>query len=200
MKSRTTAAGLAVAAGSAALIIATASYGLGAGLVVGVAAGAAVALVPAETGLRKIAGLLTGILVGMAGYALRAGILPDSAGGTVVGVTAVLVVLTLISMLTRGRVPLWASLMGLAAIAGAYETLHIVDFAGLFANLPVAAAATLLATAVGFTAAAVFAPGASVPGASDPAEAELPADDASTADAGIADSPAEVTERQPVLA
>lgn len=192
MKTRTTAAGLAVAAGSAALIIATASYGLGAGLIVGIAAGAAVALVPAETGLRKIAGLLTGILVGAAGYALRAGILPDSAAGTLIGVTAVLLVLTLISLVSRGRVPLWTSLIGLAAIAGSYETLHILDFAGLFANLPVAAAATLLATAVGFTAAALFTPAAPLQGAGDPAPApahdELPADE----------SRVDTTERQPV--
>lgn len=184
MNARTTAAGLAVTAGAAALIVATASYGLGAGLLVGLAAGAAVGLVPAETGLRKIAGLLTGILVGIAGYALRAGILPDSVAGTLVGVTAVLLVLTLISLASRGRVPLWASLIGLAAIAGSYETLHIIDFAGLFANLPMAAAGTLLAAAVGFTAASLFAPSVPAQGSVEPvpahdelADAELPVDE-----------------------
>lgn len=159
MNPRTTAfAGLAVAAGSAALLASTSSVDLGAGVLVGTAAGASVALVPHETGARKIAGFLTGMAVAAGAYLLRAGMLPDSNAGAIIGIAATFLVITVISLITRGRTPMWASFAGVAAMAGAYEMLHILDFAGLMANLPMAAAGVLLASAVGFTAASLFVP------------------------------------------
>ena len=82
----TLAAGTAVTLGTAALIASTASYNLGAGILVGTAAGASVALVPGETGFRKIAGFLTGMVVAAGAYLLRAGALPDSALGAGIGI------------------------------------------------------------------------------------------------------------------
>lgn len=157
---KTLAAGSAVTVGAVALIVATAAYDLGAALLVGLAAGAAVALVPGETGTRKIAGFLTGILATAAAYALRAGLLPDSTMGAVIGIGVLFALLTVIAVVTNGRTPLWASLAGVAAMAGAYETMHILDFAGFFANVPMAIAGVLLASAVGFTAASFFGPSA----------------------------------------
>jgi len=69
----TLAAGTAVTLGTAALIASTASYNLGAGILVGTAAGASVALVPGETGFRKIAGFLTGMDAPIACQARRGG-------------------------------------------------------------------------------------------------------------------------------
>ena len=84
----------------------------------------------------------------------------------------------------RGLLRLLWGAFGLAAIAGSYETLHIIDFAGLFANLPMAAAGTLLAAAVGFTAASLFAPSVPAQGSVEPvpahdelADAELRVDE-----------------------
>ena len=155
---KTLAAGSAVTVGAIALIIATAAYDLGAALLVGLAAGALVALVPGETGTRKIAGFVTGILVTAAAYGLRAGVLPDSTLGAVIGIGVLLALVTLIAVATNGRTPLWASLAGVTAMAGAYETTHIVDFAGFFSNIPMAIAGVLLASAVGFTAASLVGP------------------------------------------
>ena len=165
MNRRTTAAaGLAVTAGTAALVASASSYDLGAGVLVGTAAGASVALVPTETPGRKIAGFLTGMAVAAGAYLLRAGLLPDSSMGALIGMVVAFAAVTVISILSNGRTPLWASfagvLVGIAAMAGAYEMLHILDFAGLAANLPLAATGVLLASAVGFTAASLFAPSA----------------------------------------
>ena len=161
MNRRTTAAaGLAVTAGTAALVASTSSYDLGAGVLVGTAAGASVALVPTETPGRKIAGFLTGMAVAAGAYLLRAGLLPDSSMGALIGMVVAFAAVTVISILSNGRTPLWASFAGIAAMAGAYEMLHILDFAGLAANLPLAATGVLLASAVGFTAASLFAPSA----------------------------------------
>ena len=162
MTSRTSTflAGIAVIIGAAALIFVAPAYDLGASLIVGLAAGAAVALAPAEKGARKIAGFLVGVVAAAAGYVLRAGLLPDSATGSMIGVSAVFLLITLVAVITRGRTPLWASFAGVAAMAGAYETVHLLDFAGLLVNLPIAVAGTLLASAVGFTAASLFTPSA----------------------------------------
>lgn len=159
MNRRTSAAaGLAVTAGTAALIVSTSSYDLGAGVLVGTAAGASVALVPSETPGRKIAGFLTGMAVAAGAYLVRAGLLPDSSVGALIGIGMAFALVTVISVISNGRTPLWASFAGIAAMAGAYEMVHILDFAGLLANLPMAAAGVLLASAVGFTAASLFAP------------------------------------------
>ena len=159
MNRRTTAAaGLAVTAGTGALILSTTSYDLGAGILVGAAAGASVALVPSESPGRKIAGFLTGMAVAAGGYLLRAGLLPDTALGALVGIAVAFALVTVIAVVSNGRTPLWASFAGIAAMAGAYEMLHILDFAALAANLPIAAVGVLLASAVGFTAASLFAP------------------------------------------
>ncbi len=173
MNPRTTAAtGLIVTLAAAALIASTASFSLGAGLIVGIAAGASVALVPSETGPRKLAGFLTGILVAAGMYVLRAGLLPDAMIGTLVAIVGLFAVITVISLISAGRVPLWASFAGVAAMAGAYETLHILDFAALMTNLPIALVSVLLASAVGFTAGSLFAPAKATQ-----ADAELTADD-----------------------
>ena len=92
------AAGTAVTLGTAALIASTASYNLGAGILVGTAAGASVALVPGETGFRKIAGFLTGMVVAAGAYVLRAGALPDSALGAGIGIAAAFALITVISV------------------------------------------------------------------------------------------------------
>ena len=194
----TLAAGTAVTLGTAALIASTASYNLGAGILVGTAAGASVALVPGETGFRKIAGFLTGMVVAAGAYLLRAGALPDSALGAGIGIAAAFALITVISVATRGRSPLWASFAGIAAMAGAYETLHILDFAGLMANLPVAAAGVLLASAVGFTAASLFAPATGRAGASSPEAGGAEVADSDEISA-IADLPATRDDREPVL-
>lgn len=205
MNTRTTAAaGLAVTAGAAALMATTASYDLGAAAAVGTAAGASVALVPGESGPRKIAGFVIGMAVAAGGYLLRAGMLPDSNLGTLIGISVTFLAITLIAVISRGRAPLWAAFAGAATMAGAYEMLHILDFAGLLANLPIAAAGVLLASAVGFTAASLFAPAAQAKAveparpahvaaeAADAAATEA-ADDVHTSASAVAD------DREPVL-
>lgn len=197
MNTRTTAAaGLAVTAGAAALIATTASYDLGAAAAVGTAAGASVALVPGESGPRKIAGFVIGMAVAAGGYLLRAGMLPDSNLGALIGISVTFLAITLIAVISRGRAPLWAAFAGAATMAGAYEMLHILDFAGLLANLPIAAAGVLLASAVGFTAASLFAQTKPVEPARPAADV---ADDAAVADADVADAAAVADDREPVL-
>jgi hypothetical protein len=149
---------LAVAATLVVLISAALDLDLESVALLGAALGAVVALVPDRSALERVAGFVAGFVVGFLGYVLRVTSLPDSAGGRAVAVGVVVLLCVAIAAATLGRVPLWSVLLGAASVAGAYEFTY-TEAPSQLPTTAVSTATTLLFNvAVGFAAAAVFAP------------------------------------------
>lgn len=117
----------------------------------GVALGGVVGLVPDRTLTWRIGGFLVGFAVAWVGYALRAGMLPDTAAGRAVTVFGVIVVLVVVAAVSGERVPLWAMLVGSAALVGAYEQTYAASPSLFLTDSPTAATTVLLAAALGVT-------------------------------------------------
>ena len=115
----------------------------------GVALGGVVGLVPDRTLTWRIGGFLVGFAVAWAGYAMRAGMLPDTAAGRAVVVFGVLVVLVAVAAVSAENVPLWAMLVGSAAMVGAYEQTYAASPSLFLTDSPTAATTVLLAAALG---------------------------------------------------
>jgi hypothetical protein len=161
----------------------------------GAALGAALGLVPGrDSSLGRAVGFFVGFLLGWGGYALRAGVLPDTGAGRAVAAFLVIAVLTGVCAATTGWVPLWCGLLGVAAIAGAYEYAFSIDPTAFTSQSLTAATTVLLAAAVGFLVGGV---GAAFFGADDEVPARQPRSSLPQArtgdDAGvqILDKPAE---------
>jgi hypothetical protein len=88
----------------------------------GLALGSVLGLVPGATPGGRIAAFATGFLAAWAGYAARAGFLPDTPIGRAIAAFAVVIIVTAVAAGTNGWAPLWAGLLGVGAIVGAYET------------------------------------------------------------------------------
>jgi hypothetical protein len=124
----------------------------------GAALGATLGLVPGhDNPFARAVGFLVGFVLGLIGYALRAGLLPDTGGGRALAAFIVIVVLTGVCAATLGWMPLWSGLLGVAAIAGAYEYAFGLDPTAFTSQSITAATTVLLAAAVGFLVGAVGA-------------------------------------------
>ncbi|WP_050760920.1 hypothetical protein [Aeromicrobium marinum] len=118
----------------------------------GVALGGAVGLVPDRSHTERVLGFVAGLLVAWAGYGARAGVLPDSDLGRAVALAGVVLAVTVVTVVSAGRLPLWSLLTGVAALAGAYEFTFTAN-TPLFTTESVSAVtAVLLAAAVGTVA------------------------------------------------
>lgn len=124
----------------------------------GAALGAVVALVPDRAPLFRALGFAAGFVVGVAGYALRAGLLPDTSFGRAVAALVVLLVLMGIAVATGTRVPLWSLLVGAAAMTAAYETTFMTTPSAFPYEGPTAATQMALAAGVGYLAASFLGP------------------------------------------
>lgn len=131
---------------------------------VGISAGAVVALVPDRSAAGRLVGFLVGFAAAWVAYLLRAGVLPDSLGGRIVAVVLVLVVCVVTAGATFNRVPLWATLVGAGAMVGAFEHLYAAAPPEVVANSVSAATALLMTSAVGFLVAAAVASPPTPPG------------------------------------
>lgn len=125
----------------------------------GVATGAVVALVPDRTPADRLIGFLVGFAASWLGYLVRAGFLPDTPAGHAVAVALVVVICTLVAGLSKGRVPLWSTLLGAAALAGTYETTYLEAPSQVLRTSLSSSTSVLLAVGMGFFAAALVAPG-----------------------------------------
>jgi hypothetical protein len=151
--------GLVLAVAAVLVVWLSAAFDLGLEPVVllGAALGAVVALVPDRTPLIRLAGFAGGFVAAWIGYFIRAALLPDTAGGRGVAVGLVVLLCVAIAAISMDRLPLWTTLLGTAALSGAYEF--------TFAAAPPEVASTSLSTAttllfsvaVGFLAAALVA-------------------------------------------
>ena len=141
----------------------------------GIAVGAVLALVPDGSPFVRLAGFAGGVVVTWVAYFLRAGVLPDTPGGRAVALGLVIALATGIAAVSFGRIQLWSTLLGAAALAGAYE-FSFADSPPEVATTSVIASTSLLFTAaLGFLVAAVFAPAGEQP--SEPREPRWPGSD-----------------------
>jgi hypothetical protein len=129
----------------------------------GVAAGAVVALVPDRTPLQRLVGFVAGFASAWIGYLLRAGALPDSIGGRAVTVGLVLLLCVVVAGLSANRVPLWSTLLGAVAMVGAYEYTYSAAPPEVTSTSVTAATALLMTAAVGYLAAALISPAGTNP-------------------------------------
>jgi len=124
----------------------------------GAALGAVVALVPDRAPLFRAIGFAAGFIIGIGGYALRAGLLPDTSFGRAVAALVVLLLLMGIAVATGTRVPLWSLLVGAAAMTAAYETTFMTTPSAFPYEGPTAATQMALAAGAGYLAASFLGP------------------------------------------
>ncbi|MBO0922154.1 hypothetical protein J1G42_15120 [Cellulomonas sp. zg-ZUI222] len=124
----------------------------------GAALGGALGLVPDRSAAERAGAFAVGFAAAWIGYLLRAAALPDAPSGRAVAVLVVLLVCLAVTAGTRGRLPLWAALLGAAAMAGSYESPYAADPSGFATTSPVFATAVLLTAAAGFVATALLGP------------------------------------------
>lgn len=124
----------------------------------GAALGAVVALVPDRAPLFRALGFAGGFLLAWAGYALRAGMLPDTSLGRALAALVVVLLLMGVALATGTRVPLWSLLTGAAAMSAAYETTFMITPSAFPYESPPAATQMALAAGVGYLAASFLAP------------------------------------------
>jgi hypothetical protein len=151
---------LAVAAVLVVLLSAALDLELESVALLGAALGAVVALVPDRTPLARLGGFAAGFVAAWIGYAVRAGFLPDTAGGRAAAVGLVILLCVGVTAATVDRLPLWSTLLGTAGLAGAYELTYAAAPPELLSTSLSTGTTLLLNVAVGFLVAAVVAPSA----------------------------------------
>jgi hypothetical protein len=149
---------LAVAAVLVVLVSSALDLQLESVALLGGALGAVVALVPDRTPFVRLGGFIAGFVAAWIGYVVRAAVLPDTAGGRAVAVGLVVLLCVGITAASMDRLPLWTTLLGTAALAGAYEFTFAAAPPELASTSVTTATTLLLNVAVGFLAAAIFAP------------------------------------------
>jgi hypothetical protein len=173
---------LAVSAMVVVLVSSSLDLDLESTALLGAALGAVVALVPDRTPALRLGAFAAGFVVSWVGYVVRAAFLPDTTGGRAVAVLLVVLLCVAVTAASRERLPLWGTLLGTAALTGAYE----FTFAAAPPELPstsVSTASTLLLNvAVGFFAASVLAPAAPARVREDREQAQKPARNAGVRD------------------
>jgi hypothetical protein len=150
----------------------------------GVALGAVVALVPDRSPLMRLVGFLAGVGIAWVGYLLRAGVFPDSTGGRAVTVALVLGLCVVVAAASLGRIPLWATFTGAAAMAGAYEYTFAAAMPEVLTTSPSAATGLLMTAGVGFALVSLLTPRDAQPAAAPHREQpdRKPANDATALD------------------
>ena len=153
-------AGLILALAAALVMWLSAAFDLKLESVVllGAAVGAVVALVPDRTPLVRFLGFAAGFVAAWVGYLVRAQFLPDTASGRAVAVGLTLLLCVAVVAVSAGRLPLWSSLLGTAAMAGGYEYTYAAAPPEVLTTSVSAATSLLFCIAVGFLVAATVAP------------------------------------------
>jgi hypothetical protein len=124
----------------------------------GVALGAVIGLVPDRSPLMRLVGFLAGLAIAWVGYLLRAGVFPDSVAGRAVSVGLVLALCVAVAALSFDRIPLWSTLLGAAALVGAYEYTYAAAPPEALSSSLSTVTALLITTAVGFLAVSLLEP------------------------------------------
>jgi hypothetical protein len=143
----------------------------------GAALGGVIGLVPDRAPWERIVGFAVGFVFAWIGFAVRAAVLPDSAGGRAVAAFLVLAACMVVAAASMTRLPLWSMLVGAAAIVGAYEETYTNAPSQFIHESPTAATTVLLAAALGYVATAFLGPQIAVNREHDAAEASRPRHD-----------------------
>ena len=96
---------------------------------------------------RSVVGRLAAFLIG---YALRAQFLPDVPSGEALALVIVVALITVMAVVSGGRFPMWAGLLGAAALFGAYEELYVAAPYNFLSESIVAVSSMLVPVAMGF--------------------------------------------------
>jgi hypothetical protein len=127
-------------------------------VLLGTAVGAVVALVPDRTPVARFLGFASGFVVTWVGYGVRAALLPDTDGGRAVAVALVLLLGVAVTAVSVGRVPLWSTLLGAAAMSGGYENVYAAAPQEFVSTSVSAVTSLLFCIAVGYLVAATVGP------------------------------------------
>lgn len=152
-------AGGVLALGASALVLLSGFLGAevqGVALL-GAALGGALGLVPDRSPGLRAGAFAVGFAAAWLGYLLRAVALPDARVGRAIAVLVVVLVCLAVAAGSAGRLPLWATLLGAAAMAGAYETAYTANPTAFLTTSPAQATAVLVAAGLGFLSTAVLA-------------------------------------------
>jgi hypothetical protein len=125
-------------------------------LLLGIAAGAVVGLVPDASAGRRLAGFALGVFVTLVGYLLRASVLPDTDGGRAVFIVLVLAASVGVVVLSTGKLRLWSVLLGLGVFVGAFEEAYVAAPPRVVDNSITSLTGLALCVAVGFLATALL--------------------------------------------
>ncbi len=87
----------------------------------GVLAGAVLALVPGHGLVARLAAAGAGLVAAWFGYLLRSDVLPDIPLGRAIAGGVVVVLVVGVAVVSADRLPLWAGVLGAAALVGAHE-------------------------------------------------------------------------------
>lgn len=143
--------GAACAVLAAIFIFAGAALGLALpNVLYGIAAGAVLGLVRLQSPLGRAGAFLVGYAFGVIYFVLSATVLPSTPAGVTVATIVVILVCTLISALTRDRMPLWAMFLGAMTFVGAYWASYASSPWLLPTQSVQLATAVLLTVAAGF--------------------------------------------------
>jgi hypothetical protein len=114
--------------------------------------GAVLGLGPSGAPVQRAGAWAVGVLVTWLGYAARLTLLPDTASGRAVAAACVVLTVAVVAAVSYRLLPLWALLLGVASLAGAYEITFTGAPATFSTDALTAVTALALATAVGFLA------------------------------------------------
>jgi hypothetical protein len=134
--------------------------------VLGAALGGVLGLVPNVPSLGKLGGFALGFVVAWAAFGVRALLLPDTTAVLALAAFLVILLCGVVAALSTGRMPLWSALLGVAAVAGAYENAYTISPPQFLTTSPLAATTVLLAAGFGFvgvTLVGTFAKAADAP-------------------------------------
>lgn len=116
----------------------------------GAALGGIVGLVPHDPPLGKLGGFALGFVMTWIAFGVRALLLPDTSIGRAIAAFLLLLLCGVVAAVSAGKLPLWSALVGVAAMAGAYETSFTNSPPQFLTTSPPAATAVLLAAGFGF--------------------------------------------------
>lgn len=131
---------------------------LGSVALLGTVLGAVVALVPDRTPFLRLGGFAAGFVVAWVGYLLRAALLPDSDTGRAIVIAVVVLACAGIAAASMGRLPAWATLLGAAGLAGAFEYTYNLAPTQVVDNSVSTVTSVVLTFAIGFIAVLLVAP------------------------------------------
>ncbi|MCY7395136.1 MAG: hypothetical protein LH468_03115 [Nocardioides sp.] len=128
-------------------------------VLIGTALGAVAALVPDRTPGVRLLACMIGVAVGLVGYVVRAGFLPDTPTGRAAAVAITLAVCVILTAATRERLALWAVLLGAGGFAGAFEATFSAAPTEVLSSSISTATSFVVTVAVGFLVCSAVGPG-----------------------------------------